>query len=57
MKVLGISGSPRPGGNADTLVGIAFGREKGQVNDDSEGIATVRNLAGNMAWLMKRLAG
>jgi hypothetical protein len=35
---------------------VAFGREKGEVRNDAEGMDTVRKLAGNMAWLMKRLA-
>ena len=39
-----------------TYWNIAFGREKGQVNQDAEGIDTIRNLAKNMAWVMKKLA-
>ena len=39
-----------------TYWNIAFGRQKGEVADDTEGIETVKNLAGNMAWLMKKLA-
>jgi multimeric flavodoxin WrbA len=35
---------------------VAFGREKGEVEKDAEGIATVQTLARNMAWLMKKLA-
>jgi multimeric flavodoxin WrbA len=35
---------------------IAFGREKGEVENDAEGMETVRTLARNMAWLMKKLA-
>jgi multimeric flavodoxin WrbA len=35
---------------------VAFGREKGEVLSDAEGMETVKNLARNMAWLMKRLA-
>ncbi len=38
-----------------TYWNIAFGREKGEVAGDTEGLETVRNLAGNMAWLMKKL--
>ena len=34
---------------------IAFGREKGEVQNDAEGMENVRNLARNMAWLMKKL--
>ena len=34
---------------------MAFGREKGEVEDDTEGMATVKTLARNMAWLMKKL--
>lgn len=39
-----------------TYWNIAFGREKGEVAADSEGIETVKRLAANMAWLMKKLA-
>lgn len=39
-----------------TYWNIAFGLEKGRVKEDAEGMATVRNLAINMAWLMKKLA-
>jgi multimeric flavodoxin WrbA len=39
-----------------TYWNIAFGREKGEVQNDAEGLETVRNLALNMAWLMKKLA-
>lgn len=33
---------------------IAFGREKGEVLNDKEGLATVENFAENMAWLLKK---
>jgi multimeric flavodoxin WrbA len=36
---------------------VAFGREKGEVQNDAEGIETVKTLARNMAWLMKKLGG
>lgn len=39
-----------------TYWNVAFGREKGEVQNDAEGLQTVRNLASNMAWLMKKLA-
>jgi multimeric flavodoxin WrbA len=39
-----------------TYWNVAFGREKGEVRNDAEGMETVKNLAGNMAWLMKQLA-
>ena len=39
-----------------TYWNVAFGREKGEVRNDSEGMDTVKKLAENMAWLMKRLA-
>jgi multimeric flavodoxin WrbA len=39
-----------------TYWNVAFGREKGEVRNDTEGVETVKNLAGNMAWLMKKLA-
>jgi multimeric flavodoxin WrbA len=34
---------------------VAFGREKGEVVNDIEGMQTVKTLANNMAWLMKKL--
>lgn len=39
-----------------TYWNIAFGREKGEVAQDSEGMQTITNLATNMAWLLKKLA-
>ena len=39
-----------------TYWNVAFGRGKGEVADDEEGIATIKTLARNMAWLMKKLA-
>jgi multimeric flavodoxin WrbA len=38
-----------------TYWNVAFGREKGEVVNDAEGMATVKTLAANMAWLMKKL--
>jgi multimeric flavodoxin WrbA len=38
-----------------TYWNVAFGREKGEVLNDQEGMQTVKNLAGNMAWLLKKL--
>ena len=34
---------------------IAFGREKGDVLKDEEGIRTIRNFADNIAWLLKKI--
>lgn len=34
---------------------MVYGREIGNVLKDNEGIANMRNLGGNMAWLIKRL--
>ncbi len=39
-----------------TYWNIAFGRGKGEVTADAEGIETVKTLAGNMGWLMGKLA-
>jgi len=33
---------------------IAFGRQKGDVLKDKEGIATIKNFARNMVWLLKK---
>jgi len=38
-----------------TYWNVAFGREKGEVTADQEGMDTVKTLAANMAWLMKKL--
>jgi multimeric flavodoxin WrbA len=38
-----------------TYWNIAFGRDKGEVANDAEGIETVKTLARNMAWLLKKL--
>ncbi len=35
---------------------MGFGREPGQVNGDDEGLATMRTLGANMAWLLKKIA-
>src|SRR5512143_3670676 len=35
---------------------MGFGREKGEVEKDEEGVATMKALGQNMAWLMKKLA-
>ncbi len=34
---------------------IGIGREAGEVKDDEEGIATMKTLGANMAWVMKKL--
>jgi multimeric flavodoxin WrbA len=39
-----------------TYWNVAFGMQKGDVTGDQEGVDTVRRLAENMAWLMKKLA-
>ena len=36
---------------------IGIGREKGEVDNDREGIETMRTLGQNMAWLLKKIAG
>ncbi|MDR2549283.1 MAG: flavodoxin family protein [Desulfobulbus sp.] len=36
---------------------IGMGREKGEVAEDREGIATMRDLGGNMTWLLKKIHG
>jgi len=40
-----------------TYWNVAFGKEKGEVLGDQEGVDTVRRLAQNMAWLMKKVRG
>jgi multimeric flavodoxin WrbA len=36
---------------------IGMGRQKGEVEEDAEGIQTMKHLGRNMAWLMKKLHG
>lgn len=36
---------------------VAFGRMKGEVEKDEEGMATMKTLGKNMAWLLKKIAG
>jgi multimeric flavodoxin WrbA len=38
-----------------TYWNIAFGRQKGDVLKDKEGIATIKNFARNMVWLLKKI--
>jgi len=39
-----------------TYWNVAFGRNEGEVANDTEGLDTIKTLAANMAWLMKKLA-
>lgn len=36
---------------------MGFGREKGEVAEDAEGLATMKTLGENMAWLLEKLYG
>jgi multimeric flavodoxin WrbA len=36
---------------------VGIGREKGEVEKDDEGVATMKTLGQNMAWLLKKLQG
>lgn len=38
-----------------TYWNIAFGRNKGEVSKDDEGVRTIRNFGKKMAWLMKKI--
>ncbi len=49
-KYFGISQMPVPGSN---YWNIAHGRTPGEVQFDAEGLRTMRNLARNMAWMLK----
>jgi len=48
-----ITGMIVPG---STYWNIAFGREKGEVTKDEEGVRTVRNFGKKLAWLAKKIA-
>ncbi|NTU71667.1 MAG: flavodoxin family protein [Coriobacteriia bacterium] len=39
-----------------TYWNIGIGRDKGEVQDDDEGVRTMRNLGMNMAWALEKLA-
>jgi multimeric flavodoxin WrbA len=67
MKVVAFNGSPRPDGNTflffliqEMLVpgscywNMGFGRDKGEVSHDEEGLKTMTILGENMAWLLKK---
>jgi len=47
-----ITGMIVPG---STYWNMAFGREKGEVLQDEEGLRTIRNFAQNVAWLLKKI--
>jgi multimeric flavodoxin WrbA len=34
---------------------VAYGRQPGEVNNDTEGVQTMKDLGKNMAWLMKKI--
>ncbi|GAB6909367.1 NADPH-dependent FMN reductase [Desulfosarcina cetonica] len=36
---------------------MGFGREKGEVENDAEGLGIMKTLGENMAWLLKKIAG
>ena len=36
---------------------MGFGREKGEVKEDSEGLEIMQTLGENMAWLLEKIAG
>ncbi len=36
---------------------IGIGRQPGEVNNDTEGVQTMKNLGKNMAWLLKKIHG
>lgn len=38
-----------------TCRNMGFGREKGEVEKDEEGLKTMQVLGENMAWLMKKI--
>ncbi len=49
-----ISGMIIPG---SSYWNIGIGRQPGEVNNDAEGIQTMKNLGKNMAWLLKKIKG
>ena len=70
MKVLLINGSPRENGNTFTALSevaktlnsegieywnMVYGQTPGQAALDEEGMQTMRTLARNMAWMLRKL--
>ncbi len=49
-----ISGMIIPG---SSYWNIGIGRQPGEVNNDAEGVQTMKNLGKNMAWLLKKVRG
>jgi multimeric flavodoxin WrbA len=49
-----ISGMIIPG---SSYWNLAIGRQPGEVNNDSEGVQTMKTLGKNMAWLLKKING
>ncbi len=47
-----INGMIVPG---STYWNVAYGLGRGEVKEDEEGLATVRNMAANMAWLLEKI--
>ena len=39
-----------------TYWNVAFGRNKGEVEKDEEGVNTIKNFAHNLAWLVKKIS-
>lgn len=48
-----ISGMIIPG---SSYWNLGIGRQPGEVNNDQEGVATMKNLGRNMAWLLKKIS-
>jgi hypothetical protein len=40
-----------------TYWNVAFGREKGEVDQDEEGLKTASNFAKKMLWIIKKIKG
>ncbi len=49
-----ISGMIIPG---SSYWNLGIGRQPGEVNNDAEGVQTMKNLGKNMAWLLKKIRG
>lgn len=50
MKVIALNGSPRDGGNTRYLI-----EEVAKVLQDAEGLANLRILGENMAWILEKI--
>ena len=55
MPIMGIGGYWRKNSKTSQYWNIAYGLAPGEATQDTEGMQTMRTLADNMAWLLKKI--